>query len=287
MGSTPMITLIQQEMLSVVKEMLKLLVVRGETERRLWFSAMNALLYFTTEKGQIDRVRLIGIDYRTFVGFFKYIDYISDAVWRHLVRMLLNKLYMEGTIDMTAFTSNALSIDFLVQLYKDSRSLEARDNLFVTIYDYIGECYVRRVRAEHDDSDSEAEASSDEELATNNANTTPAGTSSSSRAQRERAITTQLSLCLEMLRIIDAPQFFIQVFKVPSFDFCSATVAFIRHRATSNAVLQDIWNTVDQSPSGIFQHIVLGDFYKLAVHCSQVRIYPAMIPPSPTGAHNG
>jgi hypothetical protein len=252
-----MITVIQQELFSVVKEMLKLLVVRGETERRLWFTAMNALLYFATEKGLIDRVRLIGIDYRTFVGFFQYIDYISDAVWRHLVRMLMNKLYMEGSIDMGAFTSGALSIDFLVRLYKESRSLEARDNLFVAIYDYIGECYVRRLRAEYYDSDSETEGSSEEE---------------NTRVVRERGITHQLSLCLELLRTIDAPQYFVQVFKLPSFDFCYATLAFIRARAVNNSVLQELWNSIDQSPSGIFQHIVLGDFYKLAMHCSQVRI---------------
>ena len=130
--------------------------------------------------------KLVGLDPRVIAAFFKNLDYINDSVWRHLVRILVNRLYLEPTNrsgkkalipnhefiaqilllgqSPSTITSNGPEsasqpptpltpspnkegIRFIVDLYKRSRSMESKDNLFHVIFDYIHYCYRRMIRA--------------------------------------------------------------------------------------------------------------------------------------------
>lgn len=235
-----------------------MLLVCEETDRRVWFAGMNLLLFFSTERGVIDKVRLMGLDVRVFVAFFHYIDYISDGVWRNLVRMLVNLLYMpdadqsgskmtmnassSSNLDMNAFSSGAISIKFIIDLYLRSRSLEARSNLFVVIYDYLRECYIRRRHPHGTTSDSDSE-SDDEE----------------SHALR------QYKRSFELLVMLDATQFFPQLFKYVPDDFADSMLAFIHASCSkeSNPKLHELMSKVDTT---ILRDLILSDFVRLARH---------------------
>jgi hypothetical protein len=58
-GSTPTINKIQNELFSIVKELLLALVQQRETNRRLWFSGLSCLLYFMTDTGLIDKEKYV------------------------------------------------------------------------------------------------------------------------------------------------------------------------------------------------------------------------------------
>eukprot|EP01122_Echinamoeba_exundans_P011362 TRINITY_DN4494_c0_g1_i1.p1 TRINITY_DN4494_c0_g1~~TRINITY_DN4494_c0_g1_i1.p1 ORF type:complete len:1100 (-),score=161.24 TRINITY_DN4494_c0_g1_i1:652-3951(-) len=261
-GTTPAIFQIQAEIYQVVKQMLSMLLVCEETDRRVWFAGMNLLLFFATERGSIDKVRLLGLDVRIFVAIFQYVDFISDGVWRHLVRMLVNLLYMPDSaagsmrtatptasntsLDMSAFSSGAISIKFIIDLYVRSRSLEARSNLFVVIFDYLRECYLRR-RNPSSDSDSD----DDEE---------------------ENHILRQYKRSFELLISLEAHQFFPQLFKFVPDDFSEKMMEFFHEKCsrdspTSTAKLHEIFSKID---SGILRELILEDFVRLAKHYSKL-----------------
>lgn len=54
-GTTPRISRYQDQLFGVLKESLVQLIQQNETRRKVWFAAMNILLYFITNNGQISR----------------------------------------------------------------------------------------------------------------------------------------------------------------------------------------------------------------------------------------
>lgn len=258
-GTTPAIFHIQNELYQIVKQMLSMLLVAEETNRRVWFAGMNLLLFFASERGSIDKVRLIGLDIRVFVAFAQYIDYISDGVWRNLIRMLCNLLFVpesgatiSGTLsrgaggssaaasplDMSVFLNGSISIKFIIDLYMRSRSLEARSNLFVVIYDYLRECYLRRRPASDSDSDDEEE--------------------------EELHILSQYKRCFDLLVLFEANQFFSQLFTHVTDDFAESVANFLQSRCrdpSASIKLQEAFAKVDYAT---LRDLVLGDFVRLA-----------------------
>ncbi len=58
-GTTHKISRYQEQLFGVLKESLVLLIQQNETRRKVWFAAMNMLLYFITNNGQISRERCV------------------------------------------------------------------------------------------------------------------------------------------------------------------------------------------------------------------------------------
>lgn len=54
-GTTLRISRYQDQLFGVLKESLVQLIQQNETRRKVWFAAMNILLYFITSNGQISR----------------------------------------------------------------------------------------------------------------------------------------------------------------------------------------------------------------------------------------
>jgi len=106
-GITPTVQRIQDDLCDILKEMLLALIHHQETRRKIWFSGMNLLFYFITDNGHILKDRLNGLDVRIVPAFFRYIDYISDEVFRNLVRILMNLLYVECSRAHVSFVSSS------------------------------------------------------------------------------------------------------------------------------------------------------------------------------------
>lgn len=58
-GSTPTVHRLQNELFSIVKELLLLLVQQQENSRKIWYSGLSCLLYFMTDTGTIEREKYV------------------------------------------------------------------------------------------------------------------------------------------------------------------------------------------------------------------------------------
>jgi len=258
-------------------------------------------------------------------AFFKNLDYINDSIWRHLVRILVNRLYLEsggvgskkwmipshdfmshilllGQRNATAATpdspaskesivpsSSKEGIRFIVELYKRSRSIEARDNLFCVLFDYIHYCYRRMIRSGNvpqSSSSSSSSASSAVVGGTGEGAQNPPSSAHSSNTSRpsksnspahppistqtneasrklaQSPLSSQFALVLDILMRIDAPQYFASIFKYPPPNFVNHVLGLFNHvsNTSESGELAQLMKEVDP----IILRRVLKDFSGLA-----------------------
>jgi hypothetical protein len=232
-------------------------------------------------------------------AFFKNLDYINDSIWRHLVRILVNRLYLdsgrsskkwavpshefvaqilllgqkpgcgEGR-DAVVPSANKEGIRFIVELYKRSRSFEARDNLFYVIFDYIHYCYRRMIRSNNTNStglNPTAGTTRPSKLSnTSGNNGVGGGNANPNDPSRKYAgappTSAQFALILDLLTRIDAPQYFASIFKYPPPNFVNHVIGLINHVAANSidSEFNSIWTQTDP----IVIRRVLKDFASLA-----------------------
>lgn len=230
----------------------------------------------------------MSLDGRILPAFFNNIDYISDEVYRNLVRMLVNYVYVEVSpsntaaspaptesnlpttfeLDAARLTSSG-GISFVISLYLRSRSPEANDNLFTLIYDFIVLSYNRR-------------------------KTVQASNALPLAAKKEDEL-AQFVLIFELLQRLDASQYFTQLFKTLPDGFVDRVLKFIatecapKSSATpANTASSGQTNSRPSSPGRsemnsmqrLFEKIdkaylqlVLGDLAKLVLHYNKVRYF--------------
>ena len=239
-------------------------------------------------------------------AFFKYLDYINDSVWRHLVRILVNRLYLDSprsgkkaavpthdfisqvlllgqknevpevkdNRDNITPSANKEGIRFIIELYKRSRSIEARDNLFHVIFDYIHYCYRRMVRSNPTTTpkDSAVTGTPLSQSRPTKLNVPNSKSNESSRTHREQPSTpsgnnktptsAQFSVILEILTRIDAPQYFACIFKFPPPNFVNHVLGLISH--VSNTSHNNDMSSLLAQADPIILRRVLKDFSSLA-----------------------
>lgn len=171
-------------------------------------------------------------------------------------------------------SSNKEGIRFVIELYKRSRSIEARDNLFLVIFDYIHYCYRRMVRStattpkdstpvpgtplsQSRPTKLNVPTSKPSSETTRNNSKEPTGNGAS-----KTPTSSQFSVILEILIRIDAPQYFASIFKYPPPNFINHVLGLISHVANTshNNEMSSLLSQVDQ----IILRRVLKDFSGLA-----------------------
>jgi hypothetical protein len=229
----------------------------------------------------------MSLDGRILPAFFNNIDYISDEVYRNLVRMLINYVYIEVSpynsasspppsdsnlpttfeLDAARLTSSG-GISFVISLYLRSRSPEANDNLFTLIYDFVVLSYNRRKTVQPSNALSLA-AKKEEEIA-------------------------QFMLIFELLQRLEASHYFTQLFKTLPDGFVERVLKFIatecapKSTATpSNTTGSGLSNSRPSSPGRSemnsmqrlyekidksYLQLVVGDLAKLVLHYNKVRL---------------
>jgi len=227
----------------------------------------------------------MSLDGRVLPAFFNHIDYLSDEVYRNLVRMLVNYVYSEvslvspgsvspppndasvpTTLELDAARlSSCGGISFVISLYLRSRSPEANDNLFTLIYDYTVLSYNHRKAVQPS-----------------------LGLSLAGKKEEEIA---QFMLIFELLQRLEASQYFTQVFKTLPDGFVDRLFKFITTEcaskpASTQPTTGSLTNSRPSSPGRSEIHnlhrlldkidksylqFVLGDLAKLVLHFNKVR----------------
>eukprot|EP01130_Rhizamoeba_saxonica_P007241 TRINITY_DN2923_c0_g1_i1.p1 TRINITY_DN2923_c0_g1~~TRINITY_DN2923_c0_g1_i1.p1 ORF type:complete len:565 (-),score=88.53 TRINITY_DN2923_c0_g1_i1:939-2633(-) len=136
-ATTPLISRIQEELFVILSDSLLKLVYKNIDNHGCWVSALNAVLYFISDKGNIDKRRLLVLDIRVLHCIFKYVHNINYDLYRYLVRYFCNRLLLgNGNINFKLLKDNSIYIRDIIDMYITSKSLEADENLFYFIFQY-------------------------------------------------------------------------------------------------------------------------------------------------------
>lgn len=154
--------------------------------------------------------------------------YLDDDTHRHLIRLLVNSLYPFSikVLDV-GLLNHICGITFIIDQYVRARSQDAKDNLFAVIYDYITYLLISTSSMPanvHSLPPSDPNSNSNISITvTDNSNGNLHTTTHNTSTSLSSAATTmteavenmeQISLTLEVLKLLEAPQYFMQLFKV-------------------------------------------------------------------------
>ncbi|KAL6073543.1 Protein timeless [Balamuthia mandrillaris] len=162
---------IQDEIFAVLEEMLLWMFHKQVQDSKVWSVALNCLLFFIAKGGRVDRDKLLGLDARLIPTFIEKIDNLSPDMYRHLMRIYVNMLFVEKTLDLDLLSRSCpgslrigtpgkpssepcpstcskedkkrkeeqtkTAIDWVIKHYMYTRSSEVRGNLFIVLYHYI------------------------------------------------------------------------------------------------------------------------------------------------------
>ncbi|EGG20013.1 hypothetical protein DFA_07129 [Cavenderia fasciculata] len=186
---------LQDSVFSLLRDCLNQMTQVGEKDNDVWAEALNCVLVFIVEQGNVIRHRLLQLNSQIIGCFLKFIQDSSDQTKRMLVRMLCNFLYKESNTNSSSTSNMFLNeeelnkiggIDFILNLYTSIRSNEAKNNLFVVIFDYVLQTALK------------------------------------SQTIVDTQLTQESPLLLELFKRADAPHYFVQIFKcIPEKDFVS------------------------------------------------------------------
>ncbi|KAF2073610.1 hypothetical protein CYY_005067 [Polysphondylium violaceum] len=191
--SSSMINELQDSIFTILLALINHCIITREREEKVWSESLNCLMFFITEQGNIIKDRLYQLNPQIITVFLLNIQDLSDYTKRVLVRMLVNFLYKDQILNqqnnlfLNQDELNQIGgIDIILKLYTTIRSNEAKNNLFVIIFDYVLQTALKI----------------------------------------QNIVDTQLTrespLLLELFRRADAPQYFTQIFKcIPEKDFVS------------------------------------------------------------------
>lgn len=199
-------------------------------------------------------------------------DFISQV-------MLLGQKYetpeVKDNRDNITPSSNKEGIRFVIELYKRSRSIEARDNLFIVIFDYIHFCYRRMVRSNPAVAKDTPQAAGGAGLSQSRPSKlnvpTAKPASDTTRSPKDQGTpnganktptSAQFSVILDILTRIDAPQYFACIFKYPPPNFVNHVLGLISH--VSNTSHNNEMSSLLSQADPIILRRVLKDFAALA-----------------------
>ena len=185
------LNMIMDDLFQKLCVMLQWIIGQGITDSHVWNAAWQCLLVNLVANGTIDYTRLLKVDIRALLNVVKYIGYgvLTDDVYHHLVRMITNHLYGSySKLDIDKIETMG-GIEIVLELYTRTRSPEARDNLFMVIYDYV--------------------------------------IWTMSQSRRLEVPEEQADLVLDILRTLDAPQFLVQAVKYVPEKFVERFVRYV------------------------------------------------------------
>ncbi|EFA76942.1 hypothetical protein PPL_09694 [Heterostelium album PN500] len=204
-GSQGVIGDLQESVFSLLREVL-LYCVKHEQDEKVWLEALTCIIFFVVDQGVVIRSRLHSLNSQIIAALLKYANDTSDQTKRMLIRMLCNFLYKDNNNNNNNSSSsssvsnnnssymylneeelnNIGGIDFILRLYTTIRSNEAKNNLFVIIFDYVLQSALK------------------------------------SQTIADSQLTQDAPVLLELFKRADAPHYFVQLFKcIPERDFVS------------------------------------------------------------------
>ncbi|KYQ89125.1 hypothetical protein DLAC_10365 [Tieghemostelium lacteum] len=96
---------LQESVFSILKDLLSdSIVILKEKDEKFWQEALNCLLFFITDQGNVIRDRLLKLNPKIIAYMLLYVQDIGDNVKRILVRMLCNILYVKNSLATTSAT---------------------------------------------------------------------------------------------------------------------------------------------------------------------------------------
>jgi len=199
--SPSMINELQDSIFSILITLINHCINNKEREEKVWLESLNCLMFFITEQGNIIKDRLYQLNPQIITMFLVNIPDLSDYTKRILIRMLANFLYKDQILNHQQNNQLFLNeeelnqiggIDIILKLYTSIRSNEAKNNLFVIIFDYVLQTALK------------------------------------TQSIVDTQLTHESPLLLELFRRADAPQYFTQIFKcIPEKDFVSDFFLFL------------------------------------------------------------
>lgn len=136
-------------LLNILYEILLFLVQIEEKEEAVWASALSCLMYMICDRARIQRCRLNGLDIRVLKVLLEISRENSWAEELHcrLIRLLSNLLYCIPTGTEKANPGSHVmdiqqlellgGIEFICQEYARANAVEAKNNLFGVLFDYV------------------------------------------------------------------------------------------------------------------------------------------------------
>lgn len=137
-GGSLRVGVIQDDLFRKLKELILWIVHKKNTSSLVWESALNCFLYFSVADGLVDKSRLMEVDLRFLVNCMSIIKRMNDDTKHFILRMIMNQLYPKPSSEISLSTLSAIGgINWLLDVYVETRSQEVRDNMLVVIFDYI------------------------------------------------------------------------------------------------------------------------------------------------------
>eukprot|EP01117_Protostelium_nocturnum_P007442 TRINITY_DN2662_c0_g1_i3.p1 TRINITY_DN2662_c0_g1~~TRINITY_DN2662_c0_g1_i3.p1 ORF type:complete len:925 (+),score=142.30 TRINITY_DN2662_c0_g1_i3:743-3517(+) len=140
-------SIMSDRLYSILQELITFLSFKEESSEPVWTAAFKVLVFFLSEKGRLKRQRLATLDVRIISTLMNKMGSRMDVESeRLLVRMLANCFYGSTRLFDPSILSIACSysvtfelnpIDSIISRYVSARSMEERENLFVILYDFI------------------------------------------------------------------------------------------------------------------------------------------------------
>ncbi|GAM21301.1 hypothetical protein SAMD00019534_044760 [Acytostelium subglobosum LB1] len=207
-GSHGTIGDLQSSVFSLLRDILNH-CVEHERDNKVWQEALNCMIFFVVHQGAIIRNRMFQLNSGIISCMLTYVQDISDQTKRMLVRMLCNFLYRDvnhsnqqnsASMALNEEELNAVGgIDFVLRLYTSVRSNEAKNNLFVVVFDYVLQSALK------------------------------------CQIIADTQLVQEAPLLLELFKRADAPHYFVQLFKcIPEKDFVSDFFQFASSDASKN-----------------------------------------------------
>lgn len=131
---------VQRQLFDVLQEMLRMLLQYEETSlsesNRVWCTALNCLLFWTTKDGKFQKDVISKIEITLIPPFLKHTNSAGDFIQKHIIRILCSLLY-DNNILQTSQLKKIGGIYWIIDQYISLRSTEAQDNLFVVLFDHV------------------------------------------------------------------------------------------------------------------------------------------------------
>eukprot|EP01106_Pelomyxa_sp_JSP_P004970 TRINITY_DN17937_c0_g1_i1.p1 TRINITY_DN17937_c0_g1~~TRINITY_DN17937_c0_g1_i1.p1 ORF type:complete len:577 (-),score=174.17 TRINITY_DN17937_c0_g1_i1:33-1763(-) len=128
---------IQEDLFKLLTEVLEWMTSKSLQDGKVWEVALNCTLFFICHVGRILKNKLQMIPAVVIVAFLENCDRVCKETHRKLVQMLLNRIYNDQKQLNTQQLKECGGVEVLVGLYARTTHVEARDNLFVAIFDSV------------------------------------------------------------------------------------------------------------------------------------------------------
>ena len=141
---TPREVHIQQYLWKVLCELLLCIYQGRELSPEVWQAALNCWLFFVSEDDEINYEKVKDMDPRLIPAFLEHGGGTNPVVHRKLILLLVNILYGPEKVLHRERFQRMCTCEFLIDQIIQCRSEEGRSNLYVILFDFVGQEVSRR-----------------------------------------------------------------------------------------------------------------------------------------------